>query len=59
MASTSSALPAVIVALLLLVAFVAAGVSFGVIETLLVVAFVSVAAILSAFVAVAASRNAY
>jgi hypothetical protein len=59
MASTSPGMPAVALVLLLLVAFIAAGVSFGFIQTLLIVAIAASAAMLSAFVVVASSKDAH
>lgn len=59
MTSPSPMMPAVVVILLLLAAFFAAGVSFGFIQTLLIVAIAASAAMLSAFLAVAWSRQGY
>ena len=59
MASTSPGMPAAALVLLLLVAFIAAGVSFGFIQTLLIVAIAASAAMLSAFVVVASSKDAH
>lgn len=59
MTSPSPMMPAVIVILLLLAALFAAGVSFGFIQTLLIVAIAASAAMLSAFLAVAWSRQGY
>jgi hypothetical protein len=59
MTSPSPMMPAVIVILLLLAAFFAAGLSFGFIQTLLIVAIAASAAMLSAFLAVAWSRQGY
>jgi hypothetical protein len=59
MASTSPGMPAVALVLLLLVAFIAAGVSFGFIQTLLIVAIAASADMLSAFVVVASSKDAH
>lgn len=59
MTSSSPKIPAVIVILLLLAALFAAGVSFGVVQTLLIAAIAISAAMLFAFLAVAWSRQAY
>lgn len=48
-----------VVALVLLVAFIVAGVSFGFMQSLLIVAIAASMAMLSAFVVVASSRDAH
>lgn len=59
MTSTSPSMPAMVVALVLLVAFIVAGVSFGFMQSLLIVAIAASMAMLSAFVVVASSRDAH
>lgn len=55
----SSMMPVAIVILLTLAAFFAAGVSFGFVQILLIVAIAMSAAMLYAFLAVAWSRQGY
>jgi hypothetical protein len=59
MTSHSSKLSAAVVILLLLAVFFAAGISFGFVQILLIVAIATSAAMLSAFLAVAWSRQGY
>ena len=59
MTAHSSRMLTAIVVLLLLAAFFATGITLGFIQTLLIVAIVASAAMLSAFLAVAWSRNGY
>jgi hypothetical protein len=52
-------MPAVILVLLLLVAFIAAGLNFGFVQALLPVAIAASMSILSAFLLVASSKDAH
>ncbi|KQZ98526.1 hypothetical protein ASD64_16330 [Mesorhizobium sp. Root157] len=59
MASLSSSMIVIIKVLLLLAIFLSAGASFGYMHALLVIAMAASAAMLSAFLAVAWSRDAH